>query len=304
MDSFSSYNVEKLQEYLKERGVTYSKLKKNELVELCQLAFDNKLDTDPNFFLDDINKTLQEKLSISGKAIPNPKNLHGTSDMTPLPNIDTFDIYNYLITFKEQYLHRQLKDYKNLDGYQLYEAGFVENVELIPEVGVIGYCLVKFLVKPKQRKEDPLNKTPFYKGWIVLDTTGPSIYSAYCACKGGADGGCRHIVACLFEIAEYSSKNESTVSVTSVPCSWKRKDRRCTDKPIPVDELSTSLPGSSRSEPPTTDFYDPCPQFVPDVDQFYAGLKVLHPSAAMLLNHYKVNNTPSEVPSQNSTNLY
>ena len=107
MDSFSSYNVEKLQEYLKERGVTYSKLKKNELVELCQLAFDNKLDTDPNFFLDDINKTLQEKLSISGKAIPNPKNLHGTSDMTPLPNIDTFDIYNYLITFKEQYLHRQ-----------------------------------------------------------------------------------------------------------------------------------------------------------------------------------------------------
>ena len=141
-------------------------------------------------------------MSISGKAIPNPKNLHGTSDMTPLPNIDTFDIYNYLITFKEQYLHRQLKDYKNLDGYQLYEAGYVENVELIREVGVIGYCLVKFLVKPKQRKEDPLNKTPFYKGWIVLDTTGPSIYSAYCACKGGTDGGCRHIVASLFEIAE------------------------------------------------------------------------------------------------------
>ena len=34
MDSFTSYNVEKFQEYLKERGVTYSKLKKNELVEL------------------------------------------------------------------------------------------------------------------------------------------------------------------------------------------------------------------------------------------------------------------------------
>ena len=95
MDRFYSLSVDKLQEYLKERGVTYSKLKKNELVELCQLAYNNKLDTDPNCFLDDITETIQEKLLISGKKIPNPKNLHGTSrgtsDITSLTCIYTFD---------------------------------------------------------------------------------------------------------------------------------------------------------------------------------------------------------------------
>ena len=56
MDDFVSLNVAQLQEYLKERGVTYSKLKKDELVKLCQLACVNKLDVDPNCFLDDINE--------------------------------------------------------------------------------------------------------------------------------------------------------------------------------------------------------------------------------------------------------
>ena len=102
------------------------------------------------------------------------------------------------IQFKELYAHKQLKAYRNLDGCQLYEAGYVEKVEFVPEIGDKDYCLVKCLVKSKQRKEDPINKTPFYKGWIVLDYVGPAIYSAFCACIGVSDGGCRHTVAvCL-----------------------------------------------------------------------------------------------------------
>ena len=281
MDVFLTYNVSQLQEYLKDRGVTHSKAKKADLIELCQL------DVDPNCFLDDINKTIQEKLFISGKALPNPNTMDGTNDMSLLPDIDNFDIYNYLINFKEQYLHKQLKDFKNLDGYQLYKAGYVKKIEVVSDIGVDGYCSIKFLVKPKQRKEDPINKTPFYKGWIILDSSEPSVHSAYCACKGGSDGGCRHTVACLFEIAEYSNiNNDLNKSVTSEPCLWKRMDRRSTDNPVPSDELSTKLPGSSRSEPPTAEFYDPCPEFVLDVEGFYDGLKVLQPNAAMLLNRF------------------
>ena len=176
-----------------------------------------------------------------------------------------------------------MKAYRSLDGCQLYEDGYVEKVEFVPEIGVKDYCLVKFLIKPKQRKEDPIIKTPFYKGWIVL-------VSAFCACKGGTDGGCLHTVAVLFEIAEYANDSLNT-SVTSGPCLWKKKERRSTDDPVPVNELSTSLPGSSRSEPPTTEYCDPCPGLLPDVNAFYEGLKVLQPNASMLLNRYKVDHT-------------
>ena len=93
----------------------------------------------------------------------------------------------------------------------------------------------------------------------------------------------------MFEIAEYANDSLNP-SVTSGPCLWK-KERRSSDDPAPVNELSTSLPGSSRSEPPATGYYDPCPGLLPDVNAFYEGLKVLQPNASMLLNRYKVDHT-------------
>ena len=58
--------------------------------------------------------------------------------------------------------------------------------------------------------------------------------------------------------------------------------RRSSDNPVPVNELSTSLPGSSRSEPPTTGYYDPCPGLLPHVNAFYERLKVPQPNAETL----------------------
>ena len=92
------------------------------------------------------------------------------------------------------------------------------------------------------------------------------------------------------DIAEYANDSLNP-SVTSGPCLWKKKKRRSTDNSVPVNELSTSLPGSSRSEPPTTEYYDPCPGLLPDVNAFYEGLKVLQPNASMLLNLYMVDHT-------------
>ena len=94
----------------------------------------------------------------------------------------------------------------------------------------------------------------------------------------------------MFEIAEYANDSLNP-SVTSGHCLWKKKERRSTDNPVPVNELSTSLSGSSRSEPPTTEYYDPCTGLLPDVNAFYEGLKFLQPNASMLLNRYKVDHT-------------
>ena len=227
-------------------------------------------------------------MNIGGKVITHPDTLFGTNDMRSLPDIDRIDIYNYLITFKQTYDHKSLKAFKSLDGYQLYMAAYVENLTLCKNVGVENIIVLKFQVKPKQRKEDPLNKLPYYTGWIILDSNNPSIEGAYCACKGGADGACRHTVAALFEIAQYAEE-KNNFSVTSGPCMWTKKARVNEDNPGEIGDLDISLPGSSAKVPPTPLMFSPCTADVirPNIDDFYSAIRILHPDANMLLNRYK-----------------
>ena len=171
---------------------------------------------------DSVTEQILEKLNIGGKVITHPDTLFGTNDMRSLPDIDRIDIYNYLITFKQTYDHKSLKAFKSLDGYQLYMAAYVENLTLCKNVGVENTIVLKFQVKPKQRKEDPLNKLPYYTGWIILDSNNPSIEGAYCACKGGADGACRHAVAALFEIAQYAEEKTISQLLLVHVCGQKR----------------------------------------------------------------------------------
>ena len=269
MIDFNTWNVVDLRKYLVARGVTCSD-RKVELVKLCELAHTHKLEIDPDCSNDVTD--IGDKLHVKGVTIPHPNRLVGSPDFTPLSNIDNFDIYNYLIKFKDLYNHKQLKAFTHLDGYQLFVAGYVQVVELV--VWCNDVCVVKFSVKPKQRSEDPINKTPFYHGWIVVDNSQPEILSAYCACKGGADGGCRHVVAVLFELAELtadrSTNTQAVHHIAALPL--EETPTKNMDNPLQtINELITALPGSSCATPPTTGSFDPWPEFEPDVDSFYTG---------------------------------
>jgi hypothetical protein len=68
-----------------------------------------------------------------------------------------------------------------------------------------------------------------YKLWFILQPDG-SVYSAFCLCKGGADQGCRHLGAALFDLDEFMSSERC--SVTSLPAYWNPKPKPET-KPIP-----------------------------------------------------------------------
>ena len=301
MDDFEAMNVDALKAYLKERGVTYSKAKKRELVDLCKLAFENKIEVDPDCFNDSIDDEMKKKLTYCGQVIPDPKLLNGTSDLSGIPSLNNFDIYDYLKQ-SDVYPSSQLRDFKNLVGYKLFESGYVESIDVCYNVAGNGVHLVRFSVKPTQRKEDPINHTPFYKGWIVLVPEPPHIYSAFCACKGGSDGVCRHTVATLLELADFVEKYTNN-SVTSTACRWKKKERQSCDNPVEVSKLSTRVKQSSaRSEAPCSDFYDPCPDVpLPSVDDFYNGLRLLRPNANILYNRFPfkqiVETSVSSVPS-------
>ena len=229
---FNSWNVSDLQAFLKERGVTYSKLKKGDLVELCNLARENSLETDPNFFKDSIKDDIKKKLMFDGLVIPDPSSVSNFSnDLSGLQPINNFDIYDYLRNL-DVYPSSQLRDFKNLKGYKLYQEGYVESILIAYNVvGVPGINYVKFRVKPTQRKEDPISHLPFYNGWILLIPKAPFIQTAFCACKGGSDGGCRHTLAVLLELVEFAEDYVGR-SVTSSACLWKKKVRQDADIPV------------------------------------------------------------------------
>ncbi|PFX14312.1 hypothetical protein AWC38_SpisGene21535 [Stylophora pistillata] len=132
------------------------------------------------------------------------------------------DIYHYLVG-KDGYDEDCLRSYKSLEGFRLFVDGHVEDLNYHDlsddETGKKdGYCYFQFKVKPTERSKTEDGKD-FYWGFIVLQYTG-SIYSAYCACKGGADGACRHTAAALFDLEATIRRNDSE-TCTSVSCFWK-----------------------------------------------------------------------------------
>ena len=109
------------------------------------------------------------------------------------------------------------------------------------------------------QKEKTQEGGKMYKLWFILIPNG-TIYSAFWRCKGGADQGCRHIGAALFELDDFLWSERT--AVTSLPASWNPKPTpEC--RPLPFLEIkrshSTGL-GSKRDMTPYDDSW---------IDSFY-----------------------------------
>ena len=99
---------------------------------------------------------------------------------------------------------------------------------------IIKNVFVAGVIPPQKEKTQDGDK--LYRLWFVLDSTG-SVYSAFCRCKGGADQGCRHLGATLFELDDFLSNQRK--SVTSLSAYWKPKPTP-TLKPVPMSEMKVS----------------------------------------------------------------
>ena len=77
----------------------------------------------------------------------------------------------------------------------------------------------------------------------------------------------------------------------------EKKERQAADCPVEVEKLTTRLNmnETARSEVPSTDYYDPCPGVpLPNVDDFYNGIKKLRPNANILYNRFKYGKSPED----------
>ncbi|XP_052215606.1 uncharacterized protein LOC127834067 [Dreissena polymorpha] len=134
-----------------------------------------------------------------------------------------------------------------MEGYTMAKDGYVVYLESVPYINT-GYVAVKAHVKPRTNDKDPVSKKGYYACWIILKTCDEgSIHSAYCTCKGGIDGCCRHVVATLFEVLDFIENFKST-SCTSEPCLWVRRASQVDQlgKVISAVEMETSVTVNSR----------------------------------------------------------
>lgn len=221
-EDFSKLKVHDLKRYLKERGIQLSDggkgKRKAELVDLCEKAAamkQAKLDDTA----EDRNKLMEDKLRTNDGKLPDPKTLTAwTNNFSNIPEFTFGDLYNYLVG-KEDYSEENLRSFKSLLGFKLFRDGHVIDLKYCP-LEKNNFCFFKFKVKPTERAKTEDGQAT-YNGFTILKSSG-EVHAAFCPCKGGSDGCCRHVAAVLFDLQATVSNNLMS-TCTSGKCEWKKR---------------------------------------------------------------------------------
>ena len=206
------------------------------------------LPIDPYFQGDDIVKNMQNRLIIHDVQIPDPFALKTKNDFIDCPPFGLYDIFNHLIYHSSDYDKHGLAAYKSYEDYRLYEDGYVRFLEtsVVQQAGVHVFV---GKVQPTMRAKTDEGKT-LYDLWFILEGRGPNkgVIEAYCKCKGGRDGGCKHIASAMYSLeALLNSRGEE--SVTSGKCQWIPKPQTnsepCEIKDLVIEKIK---PPSNRKK--------------------------------------------------------
>lgn len=150
-----------------------------------------------------------------------------------------------------RYDHATFRSYQQMEGYTMCKDGYVTSVETVPYTNT-EYVAVKSLVKPRTNDKDPVTRKSHYSCWISMkNSSEASIQLAYCTCKGGVDGSCRHVVATLFEVLDFVDDYKKS-SCTSVPCVWVRRASQLQQlgQPVTAVDLDTSVTSEQSAQTP------------------------------------------------------
>jgi len=132
MSRFLSRTVANLQNYLRERGVTFSGSRKDDLFRLCINAELLNIEIDPDGFSENSASIITSKLTtVDGCVLRSPQHLAGTANMLVLPELSIFDIYKYLLSY-EEFIHASLIEYHKLEGYCIFKNEYVKQLETVP----------------------------------------------------------------------------------------------------------------------------------------------------------------------------
>lgn len=180
---FTRFQVQDLKNYLKDRGVTTSNLRRQDLLELCKAVEAINLPLDPDFST--ISPTSDLKTKLSFLPISDPFSDVGFSnDFTDIPeNFTLYDIFNYLLHKTSDYDKKKLRAYKSCEDYGLFIDGHVEKLTF-NKCGDADVCIFRAAVKPAQKEKTYLNTKCYQLFFSIKKLTG-EVVTAYCNCIGG-----------------------------------------------------------------------------------------------------------------------
>ena len=233
--NFKDMTMLELKEYLQARGVTVTGYLKSSLVQIANAVQTMMLPVDPNF---ECQSDVKRKLIIHDMEIEDPfTTSHNAVDyFNDSPPFGLYDIFNHLIYHTTDYDKQGLAAYRSFDDYRLFEEGYVESLRTKTLTGE-GVHLYFAKVRPAMKEKTDDGKK-FCELWFILEGRGPnrgSVLKAKCLCKGGQDGGCKHIAAAMYSLEEtLNTRGED--SVTSAPCKWVKRPT-ASSKPCEIKEL-------------------------------------------------------------------
>ena len=95
-------------------------------MELCEAAEELGIDIDPGGLVEDREEIISSKLTLarSAETLSLPTFLDNyTKNIAILPQVNIFDIYNYLISFSD-YEHASFRDFTKMEGYTMAKDGY------------------------------------------------------------------------------------------------------------------------------------------------------------------------------------
>ncbi|XP_070533622.1 uncharacterized protein [Ptychodera flava] len=250
-DRFKQMRREQLQKFLRDRGISYCRKKKNESIELAEKAelryevlekCDHEIsERSRRLVVDDDGKSVD----LNGKAVVWDRDLQNT------PALTLGDVFAYIVSHCK-WTSERLSNYKCDDGYLMFKDGHVECVS----IGIINnnndYVYLKGAVKPEQRQT-----AGRYETWVLM-TKNAVVLSAGCACVAADDGSCKHVTCLLFAVADFNDRrtDRHTAVGTDNRCEWSRPRRE--SQPVVVTDLDYRKDKTTPKKPgPTPSNYRP-----------------------------------------------
>lgn len=89
----------------------------------------------------------------NGIQLPDPYSINEkewTDDVLSLPDIQSLDVYQYLIETPSEFTKQSLRAYKSLEAYIFFVCGHVQDV-FLASIEKTDFCFIKSSVLPSQR---------------------------------------------------------------------------------------------------------------------------------------------------------
>eukprot|EP00112_Aurelia_sp_Birch-Aquarium-sp1_P014266 Seg3069.3 transcript_id=Seg3069.3/GoldUCD/mRNA.D3Y31 product="hypothetical protein" protein_id=Seg3069.3/GoldUCD/D3Y31 len=154
-----------------------------------------------------------------GNNVPHPDTLSSgwVDDVCKWPETQTANVILNLLESPSDFDGKALKAYKSTKAFSYYKDGWVKTCYYNAISSTSRHCFIKANILSSFKLNEKHHKT-----WVLLEKLNGDIITASCSCMAGLGKCCNHVAALLFKIEDAVKLGFTSISCTSMPCSWNK----------------------------------------------------------------------------------